>query len=100
MQDHIFGIDPRRQGSIHLNAAHLKAGEGHGLGGQDIPQLAGADPKGDGPKGSVGGGVAISTSDGHARLSQPQLWPNHMDNPLMARFGLIILDAKVLGVLL
>ena len=45
--------------------------------------LGSADAEGQRTERTVGAGVAIATDDRHARLGQPLLRPNHMDDALL-----------------
>jgi len=62
--------------------------------------LAGANAKGNGTKGSVGGGVGITAGHGHARLGQAQLRGHHMHDSLAATAKAIEMDAVLLAVAL
>jgi hypothetical protein len=95
MENHIFGIDPRGQGAVDLNAANFQLAQGQGLRGQHIAHLAGANAKGDRPKGPMGRGMAVSAGNGHTRLSQPLFRGNHMDDALVA--GANVVKANVVG---
>ncbi len=55
---------------------------GEGLGGQDVLDLGGADPEGQGSEGPVGGGVAVAADDGLSREGDPLFGGDHMDDPL------------------
>ena len=58
-------------------------GDGQDLGGQDVLDLGGADAEGEGPEGSVGGGVGVSAHHGHAGLGQAQLRADGVDDSLV-----------------
>jgi hypothetical protein len=65
-----------------MNSERLWAGHPDGLSGQNMLHIRGADPKGQGPEGPMGGRVGITTDDSHARLGNPLFGPNDMDHTL------------------
>ena len=64
-------------------------------GGQHVLHLGGADAKGERAKGAVCRRVAVAADDGHARLGEPLLRPDHMDDPLPDIIHRKIGDAKI-----
>ena len=44
--------------------------------------LGGADPEGQRPEGAMGGGVGVAADDGHARLGDPLLGTDDVDDAL------------------
>ena len=100
VQHQIFGKDAGLQRSIHPDAPHLELVHRQALAGQDIAHLAGANAKGNGTKGAVGGSVRITAGHGHARLSQAQLRGHHMHDSLAATAKAIEMDAVLMAVAL
>ncbi len=99
MQNHIFGIDPRPEAAVDFDAADFEFGEGEGLGGEDVADLAGADPEGDRPKGPMGGGMAVSAGNGHAGLGEALLGGDDMDDALAPGADVVEANVVVLAVL-
>lgn len=62
--------------------------EEEALGGHHVGYLGGADAEGEGPKGSVGGGVGVSADDGHAGLCESHFWGDDVYNALVAGSGI------------
>ena len=60
--------------------------------------LAGADAVRQRPEGAVGRGVAVAADDGHARLGQTKLRPDHVDDPLRVRAQGVERDAELAAV--
>src|SRR5262249_40750718 len=52
------------------------------LGGQDVSHLGRPDAERERPESAVRAGVAVAAYDGRARMSQPQLGSNHVDDAL------------------
>ena len=84
MQDQILGVNAVLETAVHPDAPHLELVHRQALAGQNITHLAGADAKGDGAEGAVGGGMGIPAGDGHARLGEAQFGGDHMDDALTA----------------
>ncbi len=68
------------------------------LGRQDVPDLAGADPKCERAKRPVGAGVAIAADHGRSRLRQSQLGCNHVDDSLPLAAQTMKLDSELAAV--
>lgn len=84
VEDQILGEHARLQVALHQDPPHLELVHRQALAGEHIAHLAGADTEGDRPEGAVGGGVRIAAGDRHARLAEPQLRRDHMDDALAA----------------
>ena len=69
------------------------------LRGQHVLDFAGADAEGQGPEGPVRGRVAVAADDRHARLGEPQLRPDHVDDALVAVVEVVEADAELAAVL-
>ncbi len=97
-QHQVLRCDSRRQ--------HPVDGDGHGfgpalrqgLGGEDVLDLARADPEGQGTKRAVGRSVAVTAHDRHARLGEAQLGPDDVDDPLVGVAHGIQADAELSAV--
>ena len=81
-EDQVLGGDARGQAAVHLDREGLRLALQQALGGQDVADLAGADPEGQCPERAVGRGVAVAADDGEAGLGQAQLGPDHVDDAL------------------
>ena len=73
----------RRQFAGDGDRHRARPGLGQRLCGQHVLHLAGADAEGDGPEGTVCGCVGVAADDGHARLCEPLLGADHMDDALL-----------------
>ena len=76
---------PGPESAVDADAAHLGLGHRQRLGRQHVAHLGGADAEGDGAEGAVSGGMRVAAGDGHARLGEPQLRPDDVDDPLIFR---------------
>ncbi len=100
LEDDVLGVDARGELAVHLDASHLGAREGEALGGEHVAHLARADPEGDGAEGAVGRGVAVAAGDGHPRLGQAELGPDHMHDALLPRVRTEIAHPGLRGIAL
>ncbi len=82
-QDQVLGAHTGRKLADHGDGHGSGPRLGEGLGGQDVLDLAGSDPEGEGAEGAVGGGVAVAADDRHARLRQAELGADDVHDPLM-----------------
>src|SRR5690606_23437372 len=57
MEDHVFGVDPGSQLPVYLYAPQFGLRHGHGLRGQHVTHLTGADAEGYGAERPVGAGM-------------------------------------------
>ena len=105
-QDDVLGGHARRERTFHADLERLRATLEQALGGEDVLDLAGADPERERPEGPVGGRVAVPAHDGHPRLGQAQLRTDDVDDPLVRRtdavegnaeLGAVLLEAAHLG---
>ena len=69
---------------MDIDAADLETTQREGLGGEDIADLTGTNPKGNGSECTVGGGVGISAGDGHAGMRETLFRTDNMDDALLA----------------
>ena len=99
MEDDVLGINARAKLAIHIDAANLHLAERHGLRGQNVAHLGGADTEGDGAKSTVSGGVAVATGNRGAGLGDALLRSDNVNDALLAAGKAEIGDAEVLGVL-
>ena len=84
VQNDVLGINAGRKFTLDVDAADFRLVDGHGLGGQNVAHLTGADAEGDGAEGSVGRGVGVATGDGGARLGDALLRSDDVDDALLA----------------
>jgi hypothetical protein len=82
-EDEVLGGDARLQLSADLDRHRLERAQRQGLGGQDVLDLTGADAHADGAEGAVGGGVRVTTDDGHAGLAGAELGADGVDDALV-----------------
>ena len=98
-QDDVLGLEARPEPAGHLDAQ--RAGPRalpERLRGQDVLDLAGADPEGQGAEGAVGAGVAVAADDRQAGERQAQLGTDHVDDPLVAALDVVERDAELAAV--
>ena len=94
-----LGSRPGPEPAGHLDAQ--RAGPGalpERLRGQDVLDLAGADPEGQGAEGAVRAGVAVAADDRQARERQPQLGPDHVHDPLVTALDVVERHAELAAV--
>ena len=84
VEDNIFCVDAGAKFAPDLDLADFEGRERHGLGGQDVSNLAGADAESDRTESTVGGGMGISASDGGAGLGDALFWTHNVDDALLA----------------
>ena len=72
--------DARLEPARHLDLERLRLALEQRLRGQDHLDLARPDAERQRPEGAVRGGVGVAADDGHARLRQPQLRPDDVDD--------------------
>ena len=84
VQNHIFRVNAGGEFSIHLDTPDLRLVKRHGLGGEDIADLAGADAEGDRTERTVRGGVGVAAGDRGAGLGDSLLGADDVDNALLA----------------
>nr|WP_252934162.1 hypothetical protein [Streptomyces sp. EL5] len=98
VQDDVLGGDTRGECAVDLDAAHLEPVHGHGLGGQDVAHLGGADPQGDGAERPVRRGVRVAAGDGHTGLGKALLGADDVDDAVLVAARGEETESEVLGV--
>ena len=94
-----LGSRPGAEPPGHLDAQRVRPQPlPERLRGQDVLDLAGADPEGQRPEGAVGAGVAVAADDRQARQRQAQLGTDHVDDPLVAALDVVKRDAELAAV--
>ena len=94
-----LGSSPGAEPAGHLDAQAMRAQPlPERLRGQDVLDLAGADPEGQRPEGAVGAGVAVAADDRRPGQRQPQLGTDHVDDPLVAALDVVERDAELAAV--
>ena len=83
-QDHVLGAAARPELARVVDAHRLRPPLRQRLGGQDVLDLARADPERERAEGAVRGGVRVAAHDRHPGLRQPELRPDHMDDAVAA----------------
>ena len=79
-----FAPQPRAEVAHVVDAHRLRPPLRQRLGGQDVLDLARADAERERAEGAVRGRVRVAADDGHARLGQPELRPDHVDDAVAA----------------
>ncbi len=82
-QDDVLRVDARRQLAVDVDAAHLQRIQRQALRGEHVADLRRADAERDGAERAVRRGVAVAAGDRHARLRQPELGPDDVDDALV-----------------
>ena len=77
-----FAVTPGGRRPSTLTAKLFGSRWQQALRGQHVPDLAGADAEGQRAERAVGAGVAVAADDGHARLGEPELRADDVDDAL------------------
>ena len=91
---------PGARRAVDLDAPDLQRLDRQALRGEHVADLRGADAEGDRAERAVRGRVAVAARDGHARLGQPELRPDDVDDALVAAVGRRRADAELAAVAL
>jgi hypothetical protein len=83
---------------VHVDRHGLRPSLGERLGGEHMLDFAGADPEGESAERPMGGGVAVSAHDRHARLGQAQLGADDVHDALVGVTHREQPDSKLLAV--
>ena len=84
VENDILRVNAGGEFSIHFDAADLGLVERHGLGREDIADLAGANAKGDCAECTVGGSVGVTAGNRGAGLGDALLGTDDVDDALLA----------------
>ena len=84
-QDDVLGVDAAAQPPVDVDAPHLQRIERQALRRQHVAHLRRADAERDRAERAVRGRVAVAARDRHARLRQPELGADHVDDALVRR---------------
>ena len=98
MEDDIFGVDAGAEFAVDVNAADFELGHRHGLGGEEVADLGGADAESDRAEGAVGGGVRVAAGDGRAGLGDALFWADDVDDALFAAGDVEVGDVELFRV--
>ena len=82
-QDQILRGDTRARGARVADPHRPRSRLHQALGREHVLDLRGPDPEREGSEGAVRGGVAVPADDRQTRLREPQLGPDHVDDPLV-----------------
>ncbi|SPU59506.1 Uncharacterised protein [Brucella melitensis] len=97
-QNNILGGHARRQLAVNAHQHILGFFLDQRLGGEHMLHLRCADAMCKRTESAVGGSVAVTANDGHARQGEALLWPDDMHDALaLVAFG-IIFDAEIGGI--
>ena len=99
-QDDVLGGDAQRQLAVDAHLHRFRLALRHGLGGQHVLDLAGADAEGQRAERAMRAGVTVAAHDGHARLGQAQLGPDDVHDALQRAEAILEADAELLAVAL
>ena len=75
-----LAVTPDGKVAVDVDRHRLGAILGKGLSGEDVLDLGGADPEGEGTKGTVGRGVRVAADDQHPWLGDALLGPDDVDD--------------------
>jgi hypothetical protein len=81
-QRDVLGRNAWRKLAVDRDAHPLRLFLPQGLRHENVGNLGGADPEGDGAEGAMGGGMAVAADDGEAGKRDPLLRADHMDDTL------------------
>ena len=81
-QDDVLRVEPGASVPVDVDAPDLQRLHRQALRRQHVAHLRGADPERQGAERAVRRGVTVAADDRHARLGQPELRPDHMDDAL------------------
>ncbi len=98
-QHNILSGDTTADGAVDAHQHALRLLLYQTLGRQYVLHLGGTDTEGERPQCTVGGGVGVTTDDGHPRQGGPLLRADHMDDALTDIAHLELGDAEVVGIL-
>ena len=84
VEDDVLGVDPGGEFAIDLDATDFRLLQRHGLRGEDVADLAGANAEGDGSEGAVRRGVRVAAGDGRARLGDALFGADNVHDALLA----------------
>ena len=105
-EDQVLGAHAEAGLALDVDPHGPRRRLGERLGGQDVLDLAGADAEGQRPEGAVRGRVAVAADDRHARLGEPELGADDVDDALAgaaqreerdAELGAVALERLDLG---
>ena len=99
-QDDVLGADARLEPAGDLDFEGLGLALEQRLRGQDHLDLARPDAERQRPEGAVRGGVGVAADDGHARLRQPELRPDDVDDAARGAALAVERDPELAAVLL
>ena len=99
-QDEVLGGDARAEVALVADAHGLGLLLDEALRGEDVLDLAGADAEGQRAERAVRRGVRVAADDRHARLGQPQLRPDDVDDALVLGAQRVDGDAELVAVAL
>src|SRR5260370_896092 len=89
---------------MHKRAGRSRVAFAHalvpGFRSEDMWDVRGAAAEGQSPGCSMGAGMAVAAGDGHARLGEPKLRTDYVDDALLGRIHVKKPDTEVAAVLL
>ena len=99
-EDDVLGRDARREPAVDADLVGLRLALEQGLRGEDHLDLARPDPERERPERAVRRGVRVAAHDRHARLGQPELRPDDVDDALRRRADAVERDPELRAVAL
>jgi len=99
-QGDVFSGNALTQFAIHLYQHGFGLFLDQTLGGQHMLHLRGTDTKGQGTEGTMGGGMRVTTYNGHSRQDCPLLCPHHMHHTLTDIVHAKLCNSKLFTVLI
>ena len=98
LEDHVLRVDAGQQPARHVDAADLQRLQRQALRREHVAHLRGADAERDRAERAVRGGVAVAAGDRHARLREPELRPDDVDDALVRAADVVERDAVLAAV--
>lgn len=100
MKDHVLRVDAGLETASDLDAPDLRPRDRQALRREHVADLAGADAESDRTERAVRRGVRVAARDRHARLGEPELRADHVDDALLAASRIEEVDAVLATVAL
>ncbi len=98
VKDHVLRINTGAQLAIHIDATDLGFADRHRLRGEHVTDLAGSDAESDSAEGAVGGRVGITAGNRVARLSDPLLRADDVNDALLTARKIEKLDPMIVAI--
>ena len=97
-EDNVLGRDALGQRGIHADLISFRLLLKQALGRKHVLHLTGTDAKGQRAERAVRGRVTVAANDSEARLGEPKLRADHMDDAAVGALHAVEADAELGGV--